>query len=40
MSYQKRVILTMLNRAKFHPNKTKEMEDAIKIFMKWIEKNK
>ena len=26
----------MLGRAKNHPNKTKDMDDAIKIFNKWI----
>ena len=40
LSYQKRVITTMLNRAKYHPNKTKEMTKAIKIFKKWLNKNK
>lgn len=39
IDYQKRVIFTMMNRAKYHPNKTKEMDDAIKIFQKWIYKN-
>jgi hypothetical protein len=39
IDYQKRVIFTMLNRAKYHPNKTKDMDDAIKIFQKWINKN-
>ena len=40
LSYQKRVITTMLNRANYHPNKTKEMTEAIKIFKKWLNKNK
>ena len=34
--YQFDVINTMCNRAKYHPNKTKDMEDAIKIFSKWL----
>ena len=33
-AYQKRVLITMINRAKYHPYKTKEMEQAIKIFEK------
>jgi len=40
LGYQKRVINTMLNRAKYHPNKTKEMTEAINIFKKWLDKNK
>tara|TARA_B110000208_G_C11793694_1_gene438657 strand:+ start:1844 stop:2335 length:492 start_codon:yes stop_codon:yes gene_type:complete len=40
LSYQKRVINTMLNRAKYHPNKTKDMEEAIKVFKIWLNKNK
>ncbi len=40
LDYQKRVIFTMLNRAKYHPNKTKDMDDAIKIFQKWINTHK
>lgn len=36
IKYQVNVISTMLGRAKNHPYKTKEMEDAIKIFIKWM----
>lgn len=36
IKYQISVINTMMGRAKNHPNKTKGMEDAIKIFNKWI----
>ena len=32
LKYQISVINTMMGRAKNHPNKTKGMEDAIKIF--------
>jgi len=38
--YQVNVIATMLGRAKNHPHKTREMEDAIKIFSKWMKKYK
>jgi len=37
--YQKSVVNTMYNRAKFHPNKTKNMIQAMKIFKKWMIKN-
>ena len=36
LKYQISVINTMMGRAKNHPNKTKGMEDAIKIFNKWL----
>ena len=37
MKYQVNVIATMLGRAKNHPNKTKDMNDAIIVFNKWME---
>ena len=40
IKYQVNVIATMLGRAKNHPNKTREMEDAIKIFADWMKKYK
>jgi hypothetical protein len=30
----------MLGRAKNHPHKTKEMDEAIKVFNKWIKNYK
>ena len=36
IKYQVNVIATMLGRAKKHPHKTKEMNDAIKVFSKWM----
>jgi hypothetical protein len=39
IKYQKQVVTTMYNRAKFHPNQTKEMKDAMKIFNDWLKKN-
>lgn len=39
LKYQKNVVNTMLNRAKYHPHKTKEMKEAIKVFEKWLKKN-
>ncbi len=38
LKYQKSVINTMYNRAKYHPNRTKEMENAMKIFKRWLNK--
>jgi hypothetical protein len=40
LKYQYDVINTMINRAKYHQYKTKEMLDAIKIFNKWLKKYK
>jgi len=37
LKYQFDVINTMYNRAKYHPYKTKNMEDAMKIFKKWLD---
>ena len=34
--YQVNVVSTMLGRAKKHPNKTPEMDDAITVFEKWL----
>jgi len=40
ITYQKRVIVTMINRAKYHPHKTKDMDKAIKIFEKKLKELK
>ena len=34
--YQVNVVSTMLGRAKKHPNRTPEMDDAILVFEKWV----
>ena len=36
LKYQFDVINTMYNRAKYHPNQTIEMKDAMKIFKIWL----
>jgi hypothetical protein len=36
LRYQFDLINTMYNRAKYHPHKTKEMEEAMIIFEKWL----
>jgi hypothetical protein len=40
LKYQFDVINTMYNRAKFHPNKTENMEEAMNIFSKWLKNYK
>ena len=40
IKYQKSVVSTMIGRAKNHPHKNKDMEEAIKIFQDWLDKNK
>jgi len=38
--YQIKVINTLYYRAKYHPHKTKEIKQAMKIFKKWLNENK
>ena len=40
LKYQVNVIATMLGRAKKHPYKTKNMNDAIKVFSLWMKNYK
>ena len=40
IKYQVNVVSTMLGRAKNHPNKTKDMGVAIKVFAEWMRKYK
>jgi hypothetical protein len=37
--YQKQVVNTMYNRAKYHPHQTDGMKEAMKVFKKWLDKN-
>ena len=37
--YQVKVILTMYNRAKYHPHQTSDIKKAIKVYRKWLDKN-
>ena len=39
MIYQKQVVNTMYNRAKYHPYQTEDMREAMKVFEKWLQKN-
>jgi hypothetical protein len=40
ISYQKQIVNTMYNRAKYHANQTKGMRDAMKVYKKWLDKHK
>ena len=37
--YQNQVVITMYFRAKYHPHRNKDMENAMKVFEKWMKKN-
>ncbi len=37
--YQKQVVNTMYNRAKYHPHQTDNMKEAMKVFKKWLKKH-
>jgi len=39
LTYQKQVVNTMYNRAKYHPHQTETMREAMKVFEKWLQKN-
>jgi hypothetical protein len=38
--YQKQVVTTMYNRAKYHPHQTPDMKEAMKVFNDWLKNNK
>jgi hypothetical protein len=37
MIYQKQVVNTMYNRAKYHPHQTDAMKEAMKVFKEWLD---
>jgi hypothetical protein len=39
LKYQKQVVNTMYNRAKYHPYQTKNMKNAMVVYSKWLKKN-
>ena len=39
MKYQKQVVTTMYNRAKYHPYQTDGMKEAMKVYEKWLNKH-
>jgi hypothetical protein len=39
MTYQKQVVTTMYNRAKYHPHQTPAMKDAMKVYDEWLKKH-
>ena len=36
ITYQKQVVLTMYNRAKYHKYQTEDMLKAMKVYKKWL----
>ena len=38
-TYQKQVVITMYNRAKYHPHRTQTMLDAMRVYSQWMKKN-
>ena len=40
LNYKKLVVITMYNRAKYHPHQTADMREAMAVFKKWLEKYK
>jgi len=39
INYQKRVVNTMYNRAKYHTSQTKGMREAMRVYRKWIKEH-
>ena len=40
INYQKQVVITMYNRAKYHPHRTADMTQAMKEYAKWMKTHK
>jgi hypothetical protein len=38
VNYQKQVVITMYNRAKYHPYQTPDMKKAMKVFSDWLKR--
>ena len=38
-TYQKQAVITMYNRAKYHPHRTAKMQEAMRIYFRWMKKN-
>ena len=36
ITYQKLVVITMYNRAKYHPYQTQDMRRAMKVYREWL----
>jgi hypothetical protein len=36
ITYQKLVVITMYNRAKYHPYQTPDMRRAMKVYREWL----
>lgn len=37
--YQKQIVITMYNRAKYHPYRNKNIIEAMQIYSKWMKKH-
>jgi len=40
LTYQKQIVITLFNRAKYHPYFNSDMKKAMNIFSKWMNKYK
>lgn len=38
-NYQKQVVITMYNRAKYHPHQNAKMKEAMQIYYRWMKQN-
>lgn len=38
--YQKQVVITMYNRARYHPHRTISMTEAMQVYRQWMKRNK
>ena len=38
-TYQKQVVITMYNRARYHPHQTKDMKSGMRVFKSWMDRN-
>jgi hypothetical protein len=36
VKYQKQVVITMYNRARYHPSQTKDMKEAMDVYKIWM----
>ena len=36
IKYQKQIVNTMYNRAKYHPHQTNDMKEAMKVYKVWL----
>ena len=39
LPYQKQVVITMYNRAKYHPQRNKNIQDAMHVYSSWMNRH-